>query len=321
MKTIMEEAKDIVAKAKAKGLLGGDVKSVPLHECGTYGGVKFTVSSITPTAAAQWLEKSNQGNRKIRPGTVRAFRRDILAGEWLVNHQGIAFDETGRLIDGQHRLSAIVAANRTVTMLVSTGWPVKHKGRKSTTMDTVDRGNARTVADTLQLNHAMTEAKFVQMAVNIICLLAAPKHNNRASTALTLDVVNLFAPHIAWAIKHRSDMPGLRAAAVLGASVLCHAVDQAAAEPFFASLYEGHGLSKGSPILTLRNHLLSASKSGGKQGQVMSVGYVLTHFAAYQAGRTLDAITRRLEDMHAVLAPIDAKLKAVRAAMKGDQLP
>ena len=39
----------------------------------------------------------------------------------MTTHQGIAFDENGVLQDGQHRLCAIVSANKPVDMMVTSG--------------------------------------------------------------------------------------------------------------------------------------------------------------------------------------------------------
>lgn len=41
-------------------------------------------------------------------------------GDWLVTHQGIAFDTRGVLVDGQHRLGAVVEADVTVKIAVFT---------------------------------------------------------------------------------------------------------------------------------------------------------------------------------------------------------
>ena len=74
---------------------------------------------VTPEKAIDWLE-GNTHNRKLRDERVRQYARDIKRGEWHLTHQGIAFDLDGKLVDGQHRLWAIIEANMAVEMLVST---------------------------------------------------------------------------------------------------------------------------------------------------------------------------------------------------------
>lgn len=61
---------------------------------------------ITPRMALDWL-KRNTDNRPLRRAHVDALRFAFERGEWKLTHAGIAFDKTGKLIDGQHRLHMI----------------------------------------------------------------------------------------------------------------------------------------------------------------------------------------------------------------------
>jgi hypothetical protein len=75
---------------------------------------------ITPTIAAQLL-KLNTNNRRFRPAYSKSLADAMKRGEWLSTHQGIGISKAGVLLDGQHRLSAIIEANMTISMVVSTG--------------------------------------------------------------------------------------------------------------------------------------------------------------------------------------------------------
>ncbi len=72
--------------------------------------IRFRCQLVTPTQAQQMLQK-NSGNRKVRPGTIARYARDMRNGRWQVTHQCLAFDVNGNIIDGQHRLLAQVQAN------------------------------------------------------------------------------------------------------------------------------------------------------------------------------------------------------------------
>jgi hypothetical protein len=76
------------------------------------------VEFITPEMAMKYLEV-NIANRKLSMVRVGAMARDIKTGNWKLTHQGIAFDVDGFLIDGQHRLHAIIAAGIGVWMVVA----------------------------------------------------------------------------------------------------------------------------------------------------------------------------------------------------------
>lgn len=76
---------------------------------------------VTPACAARALEL-NTGNRYVRKANIEYLTKVIKAGEWQDEHShGISFSNTGRLIDGQHRLMAIKQCGKSVIMRVDTG--------------------------------------------------------------------------------------------------------------------------------------------------------------------------------------------------------
>lgn len=76
------------------------------------------VEEVDPSLAKILLE-ANVRNRPISPPHVRSLARDMLNGTFRLTHQGIALDRDGRLVDGQHRLSAIIESNTTQRMTVT----------------------------------------------------------------------------------------------------------------------------------------------------------------------------------------------------------
>lgn len=73
---------------------------------------------VTPEMAKRWLA-NNQGNRNVNQKQIDTIAKDILAGDFDTTHQGIAIATDGTLLDGQHRLLAIVKANKTVKLMVT----------------------------------------------------------------------------------------------------------------------------------------------------------------------------------------------------------
>lgn len=82
------------------------------------GQMSTHVMDITPAQAAEFL-KLNSSNRPVRPSWVRQLVAIIERDEWKLTHQGIAITADNSLLDGQHRLKAIVTAGKTVKMNVS----------------------------------------------------------------------------------------------------------------------------------------------------------------------------------------------------------
>lgn len=76
---------------------------------------------ITPERATELL-KRNTCNRVMSKSAVRKYSTLMKKGEWYLSHQAIAFADTEDgsevLVDGQHRLAAVVQAGIPVTFMV-----------------------------------------------------------------------------------------------------------------------------------------------------------------------------------------------------------
>jgi hypothetical protein len=105
--------------------------------------------AVTPQMAAEMLA-SSAGNRNIRAGNVKLFAAAMLRGEWQTSHQGIAFDRAGTLVDGHHRLHAIVQAGIAVRMSVTTGLPTN-------VYEVIDCGATRSYADRMRMDRNITD--------------------------------------------------------------------------------------------------------------------------------------------------------------------
>lgn len=101
---------------------------------------------ITPEYAQQLLD-NNHGNRKVVRIYVDALAREMAEGRWKENGETIIVSNTGRLIDGQNRLMAIVQSGVSIWALIVFGVSDDHQVRA-----TVDQGKARTVANIMQIS-------------------------------------------------------------------------------------------------------------------------------------------------------------------------
>ena len=86
------------------------------------GVFPLAIETVTPAMAARYLTH-NTLNRKIVAAHVDAIARDIRAGNWMMNAQPICFARDGRLLNGQHRLSAVIQAGESIEVPVMRGLP------------------------------------------------------------------------------------------------------------------------------------------------------------------------------------------------------
>lgn len=105
--------------------------------------MRAEIIKITPEMAQQMLTY-NSSNRKLRNHIVKLYAKQMLDGDWHLTGQGITFGKNGQLLDGQHRLSAIVLANKPIDMLVV---------RDANVVPTYDCGLKRSVVDQMCLSN------------------------------------------------------------------------------------------------------------------------------------------------------------------------
>jgi hypothetical protein len=99
---------------------------------------------ITPEVAASMMA-TNAGNRPISRQHVGRLAASMIRGEWDLNGATIKVACTGRLLDGQHRLSACVESGCAFDTLVVYGLPEE-------SFATIDQGaRARKISDVLAI--------------------------------------------------------------------------------------------------------------------------------------------------------------------------
>jgi len=243
---------------------------------------------VTPELAARFLE-ANTHNRKLSEDRVRDYARDMLAGHWPYNGETIKVAEDGTIIDGQHRLAAIVLSNAMVEMEVITGLPMEVQA-------TVDTGRRRSVGDTLTLQGE-------QYSRNLAAITAKvwqwDNKNYRFSTRPS--------PTAAEALETLEKYPSLRRSAELGhrvalsfrparASVLGTAhhlflqIDPDATALFMAQLETGADLAHGHPVLALRNRFTQDRLQQRAVPFHVGVGCCIRAWNATRAGESLTII-------------------------------
>ena len=113
--------------------------------------MQVEVMNISPSVSSDWL-KRNIGNRPIRRAWVESWKGIFSRGEYIETHQGVAFSKSGRLLDGQHRLTAIseMPEEFRVRMLVA-------QGLSEEAFLALDQGGKRSTSDILTESPRLVE--------------------------------------------------------------------------------------------------------------------------------------------------------------------
>lgn len=105
--------------------------------------VRISQELITPERAAEYL-KRNRRNRRISRHQVLMYSELMRRDLWEFNGDAIRLTHDGELVDGQHRLLAIIASGRPQRYVVM-------RGISFEAFATVDTGKRRNTADVLSI--------------------------------------------------------------------------------------------------------------------------------------------------------------------------
>ena len=254
-----DEIRRLVAKGKAAGTIREAGTAAAIQKNGTpvatSGEMRTQWMDIDPGTAAHWLQ-NNFRNRPLYEDVITAYARDMANGDWPATHQGIAFNDRDELIDGQHRLHAVIRCGKTIRMMVTFGLASVLAGKQATTMDAVDRGRPRSVADQLKIQHGMKNGSAIAMICASLAGLCQNERTRRLSVGQTLDIYRAFRPAVDWVIEFRSNAAGLKAKGVLAACAFAVAAD-VALKARCHQIFTGDFDSPQTPLRLLRDFLVS----------------------------------------------------------------
>jgi hypothetical protein len=250
------------------------------------------VQTVTPQQAAIWLDTHNRHNRPISEGTVERYTQEIKAGRWKVNGAAIVFGVSKNLLDGQHRLKAVVAANKSIETVVT--WGVEDDA-----FDTIDDGNKRSLADVLAIKQEY-KPNLLSAGVRFLWVYATGQIETRdlrkgqIATKPLLEKTLEKHPGLRQSTKFYSmikSRPGgllVPAGQAIGLHYLFSLIDEAKADKFFDILQSGVGLHEGHPILALRARLISGKKESSSNLTSSAIYfYVVTTWNSFVSDQPL----------------------------------
>jgi hypothetical protein len=232
---------------------------------------------------AKTLLAINTRNRHVSPRIVASLARDMTDGKWQMNGESIKVSASGKLLDGQHRLLAVIESGEAIETLIV-------RGLDESSQDTVDIGHHRSFADILSLN-------------------GEPNAHNLAASARTgwyMDTFNRIrvahtiattAELMTWLESNGQIREWLPVGRTVGFSPVRYVPSLATAlgylmarqnllqsEDFWDGLAHG-GERPGSPINTLRETLLRDLTGARRMSLVDRAAITIKMWNAYRDGR------------------------------------
>lgn len=253
--------------------------------------------TVTPETASRWLTERNTRNRRRRVKVVDQYARDMTSGNWQMTGEAIKFDAEGTLLDGQHRLAAIIKSGVTLTLLVI-------RNVSPDAQHVMDTGSKRLAADQLSITGHKNTA-IVAAAAKIAINLEAGRGDRFSVTHSEI---------AEWV----TDNPGVHAAAAIATAVarkldiapatLAYAhLRLAAIDPFDATRFwndasEKAGLRKNDPVIALSNRFAEARRRNENLSRTVQLGLIYRAWNARRRGETL-SVLRLTANGHPIAVP------------------
>ena len=215
--------------------------------------------TITPKLAAEFLAQ-NYNNRPVSRAAVEEHIKNLKAGKFFATHQGIAFDEDGRLRDGQTRLLAIMESGISAKMLVTTGLAAE-------AVLAIDDGRRRTQGQALSMHAGAAVSPFITAIAREMFAgnthLAMGGRKRKPSRQELLAFYDTYAAEINYAAacfkNHDSGLALGFIAAVVARAAVQHKGRKL--KHFAQVLAEGFGKEGDEIIIRLRNHILQQRRA------------------------------------------------------------
>lgn len=269
--------------------------------------VSTEIMTITPAMASAWLEENKFDNRRLDDRNVDKIARDIKSNKWVFDGTPIRFDRNNNIIDGQHRLWAIVMTGKAVESSVV-------RGLEENAKYTIDCGKSRSNADIFHF-HGYTN----NTVLASVCRLAIGYRDSNkdmwkwakdcSHKRLTTQELLKEAESNKKIHKSIDDTFNLKVVGKMfgkSTAAFCHyVISLAEAETwkvseFFVALDKGVNLPEDSPILTLRNTLTirdidMQDSKGGNKACAYKTALVIKCWNAWRDGRVINRLMYRPE--------------------------
>lgn len=225
--------------------------------------LEVEVVLVDPTLAATWLGLQ-RGNRKMRRRKKDRLAKIIEEGRWFVGIGTVVFDAEGVLIDGQHRLAAIIQAGQAVELLVVRGVDPDAKYW-------IDTGTVRSGGDALDMAGFDGDTGPASTALSLLLRYKRVGHINSMWTPENEDLRDgmLEHPDIVESVEATK---GARTRAIWGSHgvfafmhYVLHRQDSTRADEFFRAVLGGLGIDSDlDPRHLLRTRLMAEATAKSK---------------------------------------------------------
>ncbi len=259
--------------------------------------LKAEVLKVDDEMALAWLARTEElgfHNRRLSNQFIKRYAHAMREGRWQLNGETIILDESGALLNGQHRLHAVLEVTTSdegpvfIEMLVA-------QGVKRSTFQTMDQGVKRTAGQILGIG-GISQGESLAALVRKIYIWETNRYSdhtvarlldNSEITELATNHREEFLPALTWGKRASQEFGRASLWAFVYWLFTKHAPNEAQTD-FLEPLVTGADLGEKHPVLALRRKMLKARAGGPipySDKQILSLA--VRSWNALQQGRGL----------------------------------
>lgn len=245
-----------------------------------------TFEKVTPDMAQRLLEE-NYHNRPLNKRNLNGIIYDVERENFMQTGESVKISVTNKLLDGQHRLWAIIKTNTPLRLLII-------RNLQDDAFKYIDTGKRRTPADVLAIEGVKNSSKIAAISRFIVnfergSYVSVAKHTRvQRNDYLSNSDISLFVE------KHKEDLyesylygfnefnkiiSGVTLAAF---HYLFNKISERHADEFCHKLAEGSDLHKTDPIKVLRDIIIADIRSTRKMSQLEKMALICKGWNHYR---------------------------------------
>jgi hypothetical protein len=242
---------------------------------------------------AEEMLKKNNSNRSISNVRVKKYAGELVKDLWVLNGETIKTTKDGNVIDGQHRLLAIIKSG--IPMKTYIIDDLENSDSKKL-FSTVDQGKARSLSDILSCQKIKNNSRIAAISNHLkwiynfsssfqppTNLIKDTKYEMLNYTLVHIDVIKKWY-EITSKLHNQTKIISLPISTAFAVYLDENKVDESIIEDFFNKLFLGFGGIKESPN-QLRNFITKISLSKIRHGEVQARFYLTTAWNSFMNGK------------------------------------
>lgn len=250
---------------------------------------------------AQRLLETNNDNRQYNERHVGFLANQMQTGKWKFTADPIRVSKSGKLLDGQHRLMALIKADKEFDFLVI-------KDLEDNIFDVLDTGKIRSAGDVLSINKVTKANKAASIVKFVIAFqkgaysVAGGGDGSKRAYIANSDILKFARKHsdnltevIDEAISLTKHFKLMSFQLLGGCYYLFSALHSEDAHTFFQKLVNGTDLKENCPIRHLRERFIKNQASKSKLSAREKLALTIHAWNAFRTKKDIKVLVNKSE--------------------------